>query len=424
MSNDTIWDDIQKIVNTKSTDFRNRMNSNVHCMDVGIAALKASDPSITYSEKEKLHRLFRKEFFIFTSLESAILNCKDSDSIEKSSFVEDPLLGDYIVAPSFATLRTRTTSALKFSKVDSQFTGIDEKTGKTTTNIGHLSLKESDTATTPLELKLNALILALQGAPIASALVSSKIKALHRYHKADTSYAFNRPNFDIKKLQGILGKGTVFVTLQTTIKNKALAVLEGKIEREVRDYLSSDKFHTKLLNNKGSNSILEDIGKGIVASLLGSSSNVPGSLHSTKPAKKTSTALLNNKAVTVSKLPKVRNLQGQFYSLANLQILLNTHLQDVVSANMGDEWYFGGQRRILNYRTGRFAESVKVERLSQSRAGAITAFYNYQKNPYATFSTGGRQASPVSRDPKLLISKSIREIAGTTISSRLRAVLI
>ena len=52
----------------------------------------------------------------------------------------------------------------------------------------------------------------------------------------------------------------------------------------------------------------------------------------------------------------------------------------------------------------------------------ITAFYTYMKYPYATFSDGGAQQSPKSRDPKLLIAKSIREIAGTSVANRMRAV--
>jgi len=107
-------------------------------------------------------------------------------------------------------------------------------------------------------------------------------------------------------------------------------------------------------------------------------------------------------------------------SLTNLQNLINQQLQDVVSANMGD----GNSRNLLNYRTGRLASSAKVEYMSESRAGMITAFYSYMKNPYATFSDGGKQSSPRSRDPKLLISKSIREIAATQVGNRLRAVNI
>lgn len=107
-------------------------------------------------------------------------------------------------------------------------------------------------------------------------------------------------------------------------------------------------------------------------------------------------------------------------NLLNLMNLINLQLQDVISANMGD----GNSKNVLNYRTGRFAASAQVERMSYSKEGTITAFYNYMKNPYATFSDGGKQSKPVSRDPKLLISKSIREIAQQVVSNKLRAVSI
>ena len=84
---------------------------------------------------------------------------------------------------------------------------------------------------------------------------------------------------------------------------------------------------------------------------------------------------------------------------------------------MGD----GSSKRILNYRTGRFAASAIVETMSQSRQGMITAFYSYMKNPYQTFEPGFKQGSPKTRDPKLLISQSIREIAAIRVGNQLRA---
>lgn len=110
----------------------------------------------------------------------------------------------------------------------------------------------------------------------------------------------------------------------------------------------------------------------------------------------------------------------QTYSLVSLQQLINDNLQNVISANMGN----GNSSSILNYGTGRFAASAKVERLSQSRAGMITAYYSYMKYPYQTFEPGFMQGSPQTRDPKLLIAKSIREIAATKVGNRMRAVLI
>lgn len=106
--------------------------------------------------------------------------------------------------------------------------------------------------------------------------------------------------------------------------------------------------------------------------------------------------------------------------LTSLQALLDSLLVQKVKENMGS----GNARNVLNLRTGRLAESAKVERLSMSRNGMVTAFYSYMKNPYSTFSEGGRQQYPRTRDPKLLISKSIREIAATQVANRLRAVLV
>lgn len=108
-------------------------------------------------------------------------------------------------------------------------------------------------------------------------------------------------------------------------------------------------------------------------------------------------------------------------TLVNLPMLImviNSNLHEQIKHNMGT----GNSHNVLNYRTGRFANSVKVERLSESRQGMITAFYSYMKNPYATFSRGGRQEKPFTRDPKSLISKSIREIAQTMVTNQLRAV--
>jgi hypothetical protein len=129
----------------------------------------------------------------------------------------------------------------------------------------------------------------------------------------------------------------------------------------------------------------------------------------------------STKEKTSSSRPiQLRTITGQFYGLVPLQRLLDATLVQRVKDNMGT----GSRRDILNLRTGRFAESVKVENLSQSREGMITAFYSYMRNPYATFSTGGRQEFPKSRDPKLLIAKSIREIGATMVGNRMRAVLV
>jgi hypothetical protein len=148
-----------------------------------------------------------------------------------------------------------------------------------------------------------------------------------------------------------------------------------------------------------------------------------------KPKRKTAEIAkakrLRNKLAAVKKDPESKRFvqladTKGVDTLVSLQTILDALLAQKVKDNMGD----GSRRDVLNLRTGRLAESAKVERLSESRAGMITAFYTYMKNPYATFSSGGRQQMPRSRDPKALISKSIREIAATQVGNRLRAVLV
>lgn len=192
--------------------------------------------------------------------------------------------------------------------------------------------------------------------------------------------------------------------------------LTAKI-RESKDFL---------LNLVTSKSILQYTTEEVLAAMKGVA---PKTYSSSTTISKTTN--IQKPVVNLSAKPKHRpvNLPSGFSqkvrrtsttSLSSLQVLLNRHLQDVISANMGD----GSSRNILNYRTGRFAASAKVERLTQSKEGMITAFYSYMKNPYGTFSDGGRQQYPKSRDPKLLISKSIREIATEAAITRLRAVLV
>jgi hypothetical protein len=158
--------------------------------------------------------------------------------------------------------------------------------------------------------------------------------------------------------------------------------------------------------------------------------------YSTKPteiAKKSTKASSKNNKKTIAELKKMRSeIQAAPTSstkiqpvtiepgtdLTSLLALFNGKLREAIVKNMGT----GSSTSVLNYRTGRFANSAKIERLTESRQGMITAFYSYMRNPYGTFSAGGAQENPKSRDPKLLIAKSIRDIAAENIKNRLRAV--
>ncbi len=190
----------------------------------------------------------------------------------------------------------------------------------------------------------------------------------------------------------------------------------NKATDRLRIISASNEFIDNLLNLKSSPSFVEILRDGLAAALKGTLKDVQY---------KASKAIINvSTSSKKSTGPQLRDLQGKFYSATLLKELINSQLQHVVSANMGNEPYPGGQRKILNYRTGRFAASVEAVKLTTSKEGMITAFYDYMKYPYATFSKGGAQEHPASRDPKLLIAKSIREIAATKVKNRMRSVLV
>lgn len=209
---------------------------------------------------------------------------------------------------------------------------------------------------------------------------------------------------------------------------------------KIRNNVTDPTFRKQLLTLRSSPNLLEMINKQIRDTLKGVAEkqeyHVPmmrvASKKGSKPeAKKVRESARRKIAeleklkrkVTAAKSPKLDALKGSF-SLASLQLLINMHLQHVVSANMGNEGYPGGQRKILNYRTGEFAASVKVERLSLSKAGMVTAFYDYMRYPYQTFEPGYAQGHIKTRNPRLLIAKSVAEIAAIKVANRMRSVLI
>jgi len=220
----------------------------------------------------------------------------------------------------------------------------------------------------------------------------------------------------------LLQIGANIVIIQDEFENQYTynQLFESPTSREIYELLLTINFSKNIIQEIGSR-VATNMAEGI--SIPKHTSKVTlKAIHIPQNPKITLTggSAGQSKSIRAKNSTGIRTQGGQFYSLANLQQLINSLLAKTIKENMGT----GSRRDILNLRTGRFAESAKVERLSQSREGMITAFYNYMRNPYGTFSDGGRQESPKSRDPKLLISKSIRQIAELQVRNRLRAVLV
>jgi len=211
--------------------------------------------------------------------------------------------------------------------------------------------------------------------------------------------------------------------IKAVIKDEFLPTLEAQLKAKMKGGLIEPE---KL---GASPSFLEYLGQVVIDSLKGKvTQNQSKISRASKNSKlplpvnllsKTATKL-KGKTKKANVKVKLESKTGVPFNETSLLSLLNAQIVQRVKENMGS----GTRKDILNLRTGRFAESVKIEKVSISRESMITAFYTYMRNPYSTFSQGGKQEYPRSRDPKLLISRSIREIAQEKVTNRLRAVLV
>lgn len=254
-------------------------------------------------------------------------------------------------------------------------------------------------------------------------------------HKLYAKYSKNYRRYLVelqpKAINQASGRSVVPITssLRKYFKPENYVYLTGKTLAK-----DSNIFFNKLITTRGSPSMVELIVADITLLIKGKPSSTKEytsplvEVYSKKIKLNTKEANSNiKKAIKELKEVKAKVLNYKSFApqtsrvnLTSLLAYINSNLQNVVSANMGQ----GNDPKVLNYRTGRFAASATVERLIESKQGMITAFYSYMKNPYATFEPGGRQGFPKSRDPKLMISSSIREIAATKVANQLRAISV
>ncbi len=106
--------------------------------------------------------------------------------------------------------------------------------------------------------------------------------------------------------------------------------------------------------------------------------------------------------------------------LSQLIAFLNSRLHDKIRENMGK----GGAKQILNYRTGRFAKSAKIQALYPiGEKRAIGAKVKYMRYPYGVFEPKGRLYKP-GRDPHRIFGRSIRQLLQEEKIANLRRVKV
>ena len=212
-----------------------------------------------------------------------------------------------------------------------------------------------------------------------------------------------------------------YFTAQSRVGNQVAgfesAKEKEKLLKQVRAALARLDDKTPIVGLQGSKSYAEVKGEKLTKRVLKRFNKIPG-VTTTKPpegkdrvvkaehtdkAKKRKRGPVNSgiKAVNVPKISGVvRNEKPQ--NLNQYLGVFNAQLQDVVRKNMGPP-------RLEN-RTGRFASSVRVTEIQQTKRGFPSIGYTYQKDPYQTFEKGFKRGSQ-ERDPRSLIDFSIREIA-------------
>jgi len=109
---------------------------------------------------------------------------------------------------------------------------------------------------------------------------------------------------------------------------------------------------------------------------------------------------------------------------SNVQSLirrLNERLHDKIRENMGK----GGSKKVLNYRTGRFARSAKIQSLYPvSEKNAIGAQVRYMRDPYKVFEPGGSRLATPGRNPSRIFGISIRQLLQEEKLASLRRVKV
>lgn len=248
------------------------------------------------------------------------------------------------------------------------------------------------------------------GAPIEIHLTASP-KASMQKKETPTGVSFEVA-FD----NGI--KGNISAGIKSGILKGAGLLLSGSQRDELANISRMLYGETDWVDLKGSASPKELIISKVTEPITGKKAPKISSKKTTHTIKGTT---VRNKVPAIPRLklkqpePRLRNLKGQFTSLFKLENILRALLNEAVADNM--------RRPHLQFQTGRFAESVELVRLQQTRQDEITAFLTYMKYPYQTFEPGFKQGHK-GYDPRLLLDKSVREVLTPLVKAQIRTQFI
>lgn len=191
--------------------------------------------------------------------------------------------------------------------------------------------------------------------------------------------------------------------LELAANNLSTGGKTGNIVKNIIDTLAS---RIDIVGMESSKSAIKAIDDMVVDAFMDRPSKV---YKKTSKGKATEKIIRTSKAVQLKAAKSTirKTSSAKLPDLLTLTRQINAAMHDTLKQDVMGK---GGAHELLNYRTGRFAESVKVRRLIPSQTGkSMSADVTYMKNPYMVFSPVGGLYKPL-RNPTTLAGRAIRII--------------
>lgn len=224
----------------------------------------------------------------------------------------------------------------------------------------------------------------------------TKMKVKIGSYKKNASKAFD-------ERKGLLERKAIIKTLQNRLNNLDLRKFGGSDTRV--------EIEKKKIVKKFKDSIKKDVKVKTIDTELKTSKRSVTKKIKGKTTKTNSKGKF--KGGTKKQYPKATTAgRRSNINFNSLLPAINSKLKETIAKNM--------QAPGLQYRTGRFAGSVRATDVIPTKQGYPSIGYTYQKNPYQVFEDGAGTPPWANgrRDPRELIDRSIREIAQDLIVGR------
>ena len=217
------------------------------------------------------------------------------------------------------------------------------------------------------------------------------------------------------------------ITFQDFYANRGIDAREEKLILDiVRKFFTQTITAQGLVDMEGSRSLRQQIEDVIVDPLVKASKNkrikttakrravAPKAGRKKAPSQKlkAGTAVIAAKRKAAKKSFARKPAKDTQRSMFSVIALINEKLPTAVQKNMREP--------ALENRSGRFANSVRIMEVTETRKGFPSLGYTYDKDPYEVFEQGRGRApwANANRDPRALIDKSIREVAANLALGR------